>query len=194
MLNSLRLLMFAGAIILGVYQYNQNPNNPDISPDINPKPPVVTPDGLEIIIDSEVESFPRRPSDELVEALKPITGIVTNPDDALRFARAFKHWSKIISQDSYIKDLTDYAEVRAGALRALILADPMSKSYKGEIDPIIKAAQDKLLADLKSDDGVKTEVTPEVRKSLVELNEALSYTFAEIWLVESLKTSDTEGK
>jgi hypothetical protein len=183
MLNSLRLLMFAGAMILGMYQYQQGPSpTPGPNPNPSPKPPVVTPDRLELIIGTETETFPSRPSEGLVEALRGLEEVVTNPDDALKLARAFKHWAKLVGSDTYITDLTKYQEVRVGSIRSLFTADPLSKSYAGLIDPRVKKCYELVLKPFYEGDKPPTKVTPEVRRALEDYNNAVSWKFSTIWL------------
>ena len=176
--NTIRLLMFAAAMFLGYVGY-QKQDRPSPDP---PTPPVITPDRVELIIESETETFPSMPSTGLVEALKALDSLVTDPDDALKLARAFKHWSNQIRYDSYITNLTKYQEVRVGSLRSLVQADKLNGRYEGQVEAVLKKAYDTHLASLKGPDETQTEVTPQVRQLLVELNEAISWKFSTIWL------------
>jgi hypothetical protein len=185
--TSIRMLMFATAIILGVYQYNQTPVIPGPKPDIDPKPPVVTPDALELVIDSEVESFPSRPSESLVGALAGLSQSGIENDDALKLARAFRDWAIVIEQDTNLKTLNKYVQLRAESIRSMVDVAPLTKDYRGKITPILEATYKSHLKELVTDDGVKTEITPAIRAKLVEYHKAISWKFSSIWLETVVK-------
>jgi hypothetical protein len=193
MMTSIRMLMFATAILAGWYQYNQTPVNPVPGPNPSPKPPTPVVERLELQLESEVESFPSRPTESLVGALDGLSKIVTNPDDALKLARAFKHWGAMLAHEDNLKTLNDFVQLRAESVRSQLGADPLSKDYSGKIEPILKSAYNLHLKDLVTENGVQTEITPQVRARLVDYTNAVSWKFSMIWLDNIVPINPTEG-
>lgn len=184
--DKVRTLILIGAILFGVHSYNKENGG-------KPTPPVVV-DHVEFIVESETEVFPTKPSESLQASLMGLDAILkAHPNDALVLARAYKHWAILLSQENLITDLNKFQQVRAGSLQGLLLAQPLEGTYSGTIDAIFKRAYENHLADLKTDDGVQTEITPAIRAKLVDYFNAISWKCSMIWLENKKPSPQGQG-
>lgn len=183
MANIIRLLLLAGTVYLGVLGYNK---------DQEPSPAPVGPvDRLELVLETETETFPGTPTIALQAILRDLDSImVGQPDDALQLARAYKHWAILMSHSQTIGDLVQFDKVRVLALQDMFKTAPLKGNYQGQIDKVLQRAYETgVTNEVKTGESIDTSMNPRARKAVIDYLNACSWKFSQIWLSEVQKAS-----
>ncbi len=176
----IRLLMFASGLGLLAFWYAaQNPNPA-------PKPPSPAPNGVEIVIDTTVETFPQAPPEAVQSLLKPLEGLFTQyPNDALEMARATKHFATNVRGNPKLTNLSQYSKVEKDGLEGLFKGSlPLQGNYFGKITPTSRVIYNHYLSPfMKDGEGnvITVNLDTASREALADYLDAMSWAFAEQW-------------
>ena len=149
---------------------------------------ITPPTPVDIIVEVQEEfyEFPDAPTDPTsLSILSKLDSVLKDElSDAFILANATMQWGEKIKNTPKIQNLSQLKNLYTEAVLIQFSNTPVAGKYKGEIDKVVNSLYEHKMKSLKDKEGnvISTDITPEIRASLVEWMNELSWKFSEVFI------------